>query len=245
MKKINHKIFSIPPYISTSWGNINTLYIKEIDNFLVLVVVLKNETIIEIPNLDSELIHQIFETHTNYMEQLEKETPRSESCKQCESKKGNKEHAFLFGIPFQTHGNTTSANEEMKGLHSFLQHNPEHANLPKMPPEIIQKIASITKTFGMDMDQIDMPKAEPHCNCPYCQIARAMYNENEQEESEEIVTEDDLRFRDWDIKQEGDKLYIVTNPLNAEEHYQVFLGNPIGCTCGKKNCEHVRTVLNS
>jgi len=95
---------------------------------------------------------------------------------------------------------------------------------------------------------MDIPKGEPHCNCPYCQIANAMQgtvSEVEEKEVEEEVTEDDLKFREWDIKQEGDKLYIVTNPLDADEHYQVFLGTPVGCTCGQKNCEHIRTVLSS
>ncbi|NGX33463.1 MAG: hypothetical protein K1060chlam4_01531, partial [Candidatus Anoxychlamydiales bacterium] len=40
-------------------------------------------------------------------------------------------------------------------------------------------------------------------------------------------------------------LYRVTNPLDENEHYSVFLKDPIGCTCGKKNCEHVKAVLNS
>ena len=117
-----------------------------------------------------------------------------------------------------------------------------------MPPDVIEKITSITKALGMDIEQMNIPKAEPHCNCPYCQIAKVIQGESKdspKEEIEEEVTEDDLRFRDWDIKQEGDKIYIVSNPLDTNEHYQVFLGNPVGCTCGEKNCEHVRTVLNS
>ena len=243
MKKINHKILSIPPYVSTSWKNINTLHMKEIDGSPVLIIVLHNGTVIDIPNLDSELIEQVFTAHTNYVEQDSNEL-HVESLKQYEPPKGVNENSFSFGIPFQMSGA-----EGMDNVSSFLQHNPEQADAPQMPPEVIQKITTITKALGMDMEQMSIPKAEPHCNCPYCQIARAIQNGNEEtvdeKEIEEVVTEDDLRFRDWDIKQEGDKLYIVTNPLNTEEHYQVFLGNPVGCTCGEKNCEHVRTVLNS
>ena len=62
---------------------------------------------------------------------------------------------------------------------------------------------------------------------------------------EEEITEDDLKFRNWDIRQTADKLYAVTNPLDENEHYSVFLGTPLGCTCGEKNCEHIRAVLNS
>jgi len=216
---------------------------KEIDGSPVLIIVLHNGTVIDIPNLDSELIEQVFTAHTNYVEQDSNEL-HVESLKQYEPPKGVNENSFSFGIPFQMSGA-----EGMDNVSSFLQHNPEQGNAPQMPSEVIQKITTITKALGMDMEQMSIPKAEPHCNCPYCQIARAIQNGNEktvdEKEIEEVVTEDDLRFRDWDIKQEGDKLYIVTNPLNAQEHYQVFLGNPVGCTCGEKNCEHVRTVLNS
>lgn len=240
MKKINHKILSIPPYISTSWKNINTLHMKEIKGKQVLVIVLHNGTLIEIPGLDGALIEQIFDAHSQYVDQETKE-PQAESLKTFEPSGKEGDVSFSFGLPFQMSGGETPEN-----ISSFLQHNSDQADAPEMPPEVIQKITSITKALGMDMEQMNIPKAEPHCNCPYCQIARAIQGEAKEEEPvEEEVSEDDLRFRDWDIKQEGDKLYIVTNPLDANEHYQVFLGNPVGCTCGEKNCEHVRTVLNS
>ncbi|MGE0197832.1 MAG: hypothetical protein AB7N99_02340 [Simkaniaceae bacterium] len=243
MKKVNHKILSIPPYISTSWKNVNTLHVKELDGKRVLVIVLHNGTMIDIPNLDSELIEQVFAAHTLYVEQESKE-PQVESLKHYEPPKMGSETSFSFGIPFQMSGG-----EGIDNVSSFLQHNPDQADAPRMPLEVIQKITSITKALGMDMEQMSIPKAEPHCHCPYCQIARAIQEGNEETVADEDldveISDDDLRFRDWDIKQEGDKLYIVTNPLNSAEHYQVFLGNPVGCTCGEKNCEHVRTVLNS
>ena len=62
---------------------------------------------------------------------------------------------------------------------------------------------------------------------------------------EEEVSAADLTFRSWDIKQEADQLYTVTNPLNAKEHYSVFLGEPLGCTCGFKNCDHIQAVLRT
>lgn len=242
VKKINQKILSIPPYISTSWKNINTLHMKEIEGNPVLAIALHNGTSIDIPGLENSLIEEVFEAHSKYVEQETKE-PQVESLKTYEPSKES-DVSFSFGLPFQMNGGDTSLNPS-----SFLEHNPSQADSPEMPPEVIQKITSITKALGMDMEQINIPKAEPHCNCPYCQIARVIQAEGSEETPEESIEEEvsdeDLTFRDWDIKQEGDKLYIVSNPLNTEEHYQVYLGNPIGCTCGKKNCEHVRTVLNS
>lgn len=241
MKKINSKLLSIPPYISTSWKNINTLHIKQLDGKQVLVIVLHNGTLIEIPGLESALIEQIFEAHSKYVEQDTKE-PQVESLKTFEPNK-EKDVSFSFGLPFPTGGVEAAEN-----MGSFLEHNPAQANAPEMPADVLKKISTITKALGMDMEQMNIPKPEPHCNCPYCQLARAIQGDgsDQQEETpEEEVSEDDLRFRDWDIKQEGDKLYIVSNPLDKDEHYQVFLGNPVGCTCGQKNCEHIRTVLNS
>lgn len=241
MKKINQKILSIPPYISTSWKNINTFHMKEIEGKPVLVIALHNGTSIDIPGLEKSLIEEVFEAHSKFVEGETKE-PQVESLKTFEPSK--EDASFSFGLPFQISGGDTSLNPS-----SFLEHNSSQADSPEMPKEVIQKITSITKALGMDMEQMNIPKAEPHCNCPYCQIVRAIHENNDetppQEVIEEEVSDEDLTFRDWDIKQEGDKLYIVSNPLNTEEHYQVYLGNPIGCTCGKKNCEHVRTVLNS
>ncbi|MCB1107349.1 MAG: hypothetical protein KDK76_04555 [Chlamydiia bacterium] len=240
MKKINRKMLSIPPYISTSWKNINTLHVKDIEGKQALVIVLHNGTLIEIPGLEENLIEQIFDAHSEYVDQETKE-PQIDSLKTFQP--SEKDVSFSFGIPFPIGGTETVEN-----ISSFLQHNPGQSGAPEMPSEMIQKIKAITKALGMDMEQMNIPKAEPHCNCPYCQIARAIQNsapEQRGEELEEEVSEEDLHFRDWDIKQEGDKLYIVSNPLDANEHYQVFLGSPVGCTCGEKNCEHVRTVLNS
>ena len=80
---------------------------------------------------------------------------------------------------------------------------------------------------------MSIPKAEPHCNCTYCQIARAIQAGSlelgEHDEVEE-VSEEDLKFRDWDIEQKSEEIYEVTNPIDQNEHYQVFLGNPVGCT---------------
>ena len=241
MKKINHKLLSLPPHISTSWKNINTLHMKEIEGKPVLVIVLHNGTLVEIPGLEGTLVEQIFEAHSKYIDQETKE-PQVESLKEFEPSNKEKDVSFSFGIPFQMSGA-----EGAENIGSFLEHNPEQADAPKMPPEVLQKITSITKALGMDMQQMNIPKAEPHCNCPYCQLARAIQGSTSEEEipEEEEITDDDLRFRDWDIKQEGDKLYIVSNPLDANEHYQVYLGSPVGCTCGKQDCEHVRTVLNS
>jgi len=239
MKKINQKILSLPPYISTSWKNINTLHIKEINGVPTLVVVLHNGSSIEIPHLEPTTLDQVFTAHSKFLEESSEEP--SESLKPLSPQK-NADFPFSIGLPFSLGENGNSIDQ----FGAFLHHNSEQANSPDLPKEVLEKIAAISKSLGMEFDHMNIPKAEPHCNCTYCQIARAIQNgEATQSEPIEEVSDEDLTFRDWDIKQVSDKLYEVTNPLEQSEHYQVFLGNPVGCTCGEKNCEHIRTVLNS
>ena len=85
--------------------------------------------------------------------------------------------------------------------------------------EMLNKIGAIAKAVGID-DAAILPKAEPHCNCMHCQIARAIHSSISgeedsrlQQQQEEEVTSEDLKFRLWDINQTADNLYIVSNPL--------------------------------
>lgn len=215
--KINDKIINIPPYISTSWDNITSLFtISDL-----LIVVLKNGAKIEIPNLKGEMIEEIFKIHSKVLE--DKSKPKT---------------SISFGLPAMPSG--------LETFTSSMQHNPEQKNAPDMPSEMLDKIANIAKLFAEEAN-IDLPKPENNCNCMHCQISRALQLGMgiNPENLDEEVDEKDLKFRDWDIFEEGAYLYKVVNPLDEKEHYSVFLKDPIGCTCGKKNCEHIKAVLNS
>jgi hypothetical protein len=127
-------------------------------------------------------------------------------------------------------------------LLSFTQHNPEQTDSPPLSPELLRKISEMAQSLGLDATApLSFP--EPDCNCPYCQVTRSLVGGAAAEE--DPVDDQELHFRDWDIAQKGDKLYLLTNPLDQNEHYNVFLGDPLGCTCGQKNCEHIRAVLNT
>jgi hypothetical protein len=129
-----------------------------------------------------------------------------------------------------------------------MQHNPELADSPPLPEEMLEKISAIARMLS-PQEILQMPKAEPHCNCFYCQITRAVQGpfpvENNEEEIEESVDDKELSFSEWDIQQTGDRLFSVSNKLDANEQYRVFLGEPVGCTCGKNGCEHILAVLKS
>jgi hypothetical protein len=227
--KITPKILSIPPYISTSWTQIRTLYMQENN----LVICLANGTTIAIPNLNAQEIETIFAAHTHFMN-----TPAPAPQQQAGS--------FLHEGIASMHLNL----DNMETITSVMHHNPEQAHMPNLPKEILKKIAGIAKIIAPGEIQ-NMPKPEPHCNCPHCQIAKAIHEvENEKAEiplqqEEEIVNDKDLAFQQWEILQIEHNLYSVTNRLDTSEKYNVFLGEPVGCTCGVPGCEHILAVLKS
>jgi hypothetical protein len=217
--KITDKILSLPPYISTAWKNIVSIHVETRSYGHVLLIELITGSKVEVPNIDPKIMEQVFAMHAQVIEQEGKTNPVATQ-------------TFAFPLPFP-----------IEGLTSVLQHNPEQADTPPLPPEILEKIQSLKGILPEDMT---LQKAEPHCNCPYCQITRAMSGaEAAPAVIEEEVTAADLTFRTWDIKQESDRLFSVTNPLDTAQHYNVFLGEPVGCTCGHKNCEHIQAVLRS
>lgn len=229
-----------PPYISTSWKNVISLHLEHRDGDTILIIGLVNGSTIEVPNLEKQALEAIFSAHEKYLDQ--------------ESTSYTHPKGIAPIIPGGLIGETSAImNIPLNfgldlGMGNMLQHNSQASDSPDLPSEVLEKIASLSKVVDFG-DSDNMPKPEPHCNCIHCQIIRVIRGKQSEEELLEVedaeISEEDLRFREWDIHQSDDKLYVVTNPLNTEEHYNVFLGNPVGCTCGKPNCEHIRTVLNS
>lgn len=218
--KINKSILHLPPYISTSWDNITSIFSQE----QFLIIILKNGIKIEIPNLNAGLIELIFDTHAKVLESNSISKPKT---------------SISFGLPL-------NPNIGLDSISSAMQHDPSQKNAPDLPLDILKKIANLAKLFAEEAN-MDMPKPEKDCNCMHCQIAKALQigaGVNPENLDDEVL-DDDLKFRVWDIKEEGSKLFSVINPLDQNEHYSVFLGEPIGCTCGKRNCEHIKAVLKS
>ena len=223
--KINEKMLSLPPYVSTSWKNIISLQLVNTSIGPILVIELISGSRIEVPHLETAVIEHIFTAHTLF---LDKHT----------SKKPTDNTPMAFPLDL---GSIFPGMQEMSTL---FQHSGEQAETPDMPKELLDKMITLAKTMGVE-DASNLPKAEPHCNCPHCQIMRAFHATSETPLPEEEVSDEDLKFRTWDINKDGDQLYTVSNPLNQAEHYSVFLGTPVGCTCGEKNCEHIQAVLHS
>ncbi|MCH9616912.1 MAG: hypothetical protein SP4CHLAM5_03780 [Chlamydiia bacterium] len=225
--KINEHILSIPPHISTAWENVSHLQMNTQGS---LEVILHNGTKVTIPNLEADVLEKVFAAHALSIESQ----PATQS--------GNP-----FGLDLNTSGMVLSGMENFTGM---MQHDPNQSDAPNLPIEILEKISEMGKAMGIDTDTFNIPEGDPNCNCPYCQISRAVHGkqhlqEKEDNSIEKEVSQEELTFREWNIDQKNDKLYEVTNPFEESEKYSVYLGDPIGCTCGKNNCEHILAVLKS
>lgn len=222
--KITAQILSIPPYISTAWDSVASLHVDHgASPLLTLIVTLKSGEKVRVPHITPTLLQAIFIAHSQFVE----EHPKMSS-------------SVGFSMPMMT-------NFPFGGMGAALQHNPEQMNAPDLPPELLKQVASFSQHLNLqDVDAI--PEPELHCNCIHCQIARALQAgiASTQEEEEEIVSDEELKFRDWNITETATRnLFVVENPLDAQEIYHVYLGDPIGCTCGHKHCEHIRAVLRN
>jgi hypothetical protein len=236
--KMNEKVISILPYLSTTWSNIQLLYLGK-DSVLVFSLV--DGTKVEVPGLTEATINAIFDMHVKVSETHESGGASNNVVVPAEVVMPEKQAAG-FNLPLGM---------DLSGMENFgamMQHNPEQSNSPDLPPEVLQKVAGIAKVMG-DTEMGSVPQPEQGCNCFYCQIVRAIHQGVgdlvDAEGEEEEISDDELKFREWDIKQIGDNLYEVSNPLDSIEKYNVFLGKPLGCTCGEKNCEHIKAVLES
>jgi hypothetical protein len=242
--KIDEKIICISPYISTTWDQISFLQSEESDDgFFTLAIHLLEGKTVRIPKIDSSLVEIAFTAHVKY---LETKTSQNVSLKEEGKTMGN----FLMQLTGLSTEQISamplrfgiSGIEGVPGMEA-LQHNATYANTPDMPAEALEKISGMIKMLANGETSV-FPKPESHCNCPYCQVARSVHNiEKGIEDVDQPILDSELRFRDWDIIKKGDQLYTVINPLDQKEHYCVYLGSPIGCTCGQTNCEHIKAVL--
>jgi hypothetical protein len=237
--KVTEKILSITPYISTTWSQIAALHMKGSN----LAVTLVDGDTILIPNLSQESIGLIFQHHSLH---LEKEQPPAPVPAHKEPFSGNEVLKELMESQGESGFRMTFG--PLDGLNTAMQHNPAQANAPDLPPEIIQKISAIAHIIAPS-DESALPQPELFCNCFHCQIARAINASTQptlvQKEEQDPVTEEDLHFQEWAITQTGTQLFSVTHRLDVLEKYNVFLGDPVGCTCGKQGCEHILAVLKS
>lgn len=231
----NENFFNFPPYLSVSWENVSAL---RLENSGKLVFHLNTGDNVTLPSLKHEEIEAIFKAHALYLEK-KVSFPKNER---------------FFPTPKpHIEGPVRLVFGSIDGVGGQMQHNSALKDTPNLPEEMLSKIVEITRIFAAE--ESSSLKPEPHCNCPPCQVARALQGNNlpplipglipGQLPVEEEVQVSDLEFQDWEITQTGDKLYTVTSKIDKLESYSVYLGRPVGCTCGKQNCDHILAVLKS
>lgn len=241
--KISDKLICIPPFISTTWDQVSFVQSQrdELSGKFTLILHLREGNIIEIPELDATIVDIAFSAHIQHLEKSHLPSLKKEDVQQ---KTAQSLFSPFLGDQIAAFPIRLGSSPGMEGIETALQHNPAQANSPTLPKEIVDKIAAIAKILT-NGEMNGFPKPEPHCNCMHCQVARSIHNLPEQEATDETVTDQDLSFRSWEIVQSGEKLFQVTNPIDPKEQYNVYLGQPVGCTCGEAHCEHIRAVLSS
>lgn len=242
--KINKKMISIPPYISTSWNYVDGLYMKG----ATLVITLFGGESVNVPGLKPEIIEAIFAAHAESLEQEVTQMPDSKT----EHLMGLPFNPSLFSQAFPLLGTGDTAFQfgisSMDGIGSAMQHNPAQSDAPDLPLEILQKIGAIVKIVAPE-EIVSGGTAFHDCNCPHCQITRAISTSLDEPEMIHVteakpqLPQIPERFQ---IQQSSENLYtVIDNDDTSRTEFKVYLGNPIGCTCGKEGCAHLIAVLES
>lgn len=247
--KITRRILSIPPLITTTWSNVESIRMDDLNR---LWVALYDGNSVCIPDLDQVDIDRIFRSYETVLEMEENQVDAAEAHQE-EQEDAPTQSPFGMRINL---GQMGSLQEGIKNIGAMLQHDYENSDAPDLPATMLDQVGQMAETLGPEHAD-SIPKPEPHCNCPHCQIVRAIreragletdhaYAEHlMQEEEESVVTDDDLSFRDWDVQEDGDRIFTVSNPLDPSESYKVCLRDSIGCTCGHSHCEHISAALRS
>lgn len=264
--KITSKILSIPPYLSTSWYDVDSLFQSE-DG--ALVVALTNGTHVRLEQLSSEVIHTIFNAHACF---LEEEAAREEEEDE-EEDKGLKRAEVEFSVqtPF-TMGQMDEGNGDAMKI--FMEHDASRSLGPLLPDAVLKRVTALAKMF-LPPDMIPLDASHENCRCPFCQIVRALSGlpqpslEEGEEKKKSLELREPAREKKsreehkeplagkesehgkqkgdllWTIQQIGDQLYKVTEKAHPERVFQVSLATPVTCSCGEPNCVHIIAVLKS
>ena len=238
--KINAHFVSLPPHLSFAWEEVSCL---SYDGEAICFALVSGGKVY-VKELPRQLIEMIFTAHAAHLElRLQESTHETREPGEIAAS------AAFFGEPGLHFGINLPPIGMPQGNIGMLHHMSEHSRTPDLPKEILAKIASVVRALGPLNEEVN-PKAEPHCNCMYCQVMREVQGGNRSKElsgavtAEEVVEEKDLHFEQWTIQEMGTHLYTVTNKLNHQESYSVSLDSAT-CSCGERHCEHLKAALRS
>ena len=237
--KVNAQVLSIPPYISCPWHQVSSLCVETLQGQKRLAIYMQNGSKIEIPDPSPTLVDVVFTAHGEFLDKVDEGfIPTSRPSSNASSNTSNFNSEILMNLVPMSPG--------MGSFVDLMQHCPDQKNMPDLPPEIVEKVVGVVRSIAPE-EMKHMPKSEPHCNCFHCQVSRKAHASLEDipEDLDAPVSDEELQFRSWDVQPEGDKVFIVTNPLDETESFRVHLGDPVGCTCGQNRCAHIEAALRS
>ncbi|HRD55903.1 MAG TPA: hypothetical protein PLC42_05855 [Parachlamydiaceae bacterium] len=244
--KINEKVLSIPPYLSTTWQYVASIKMKG----ALLSVTLIDGDSINIPNLSEENTQLIFKMHATHIEAASMQELSLKKNSETEKKQLSiLSNALLesqnpFSLKFGF--------EAFDGMNAIAEHNPLEMDAPDLPAPLLDNLSQVAKIITKE-DAAFFPEDVANCNCFHCQITRTI-NQNLKKkiaeelkmiEEDEIVLDKELEFNQWNVIAEGKEFFTVINKLDDQEQYKVFLGSPVGCNCGKDHCEHIIAALRT
>lgn len=131
-----------------------------------------------------------------------------------------------------------------------VRHDPSAAKSNSLPKEMLRKIRAFAKNILAQGELSAEPQAVSGCNCPHCQIARAIEQgvgseELRLQEGEVLVEEDELKFSKWSVLDLGNERFNVTDPSDKTQSFIVEIKPTLQCSCGKNDCEHIVTILEN
>ena len=127
--RINHKVLSTPPYISTSWKTISSLQSQQTGDLCSLSIHLQDGTCIVVPNLDNTIIQAIFHAHARYLE-LENKTSTT---------------LPKFQPPLEPSLPFSVKLFEMENVNAMLQHNEQQKDAPDLPLSFLIRLSNFPK----------------------------------------------------------------------------------------------------
>ncbi|MGR3973471.1 MAG: hypothetical protein QRY72_02715 [Candidatus Rhabdochlamydia sp.] len=223
--RITSQFLSIPPYISIAWKNVVSCQTKGNLSDRIVVIELSGGDKVFIPHLKEEEVSTLFKAHAKFLEESAKEIKASP-----------------LSLPFLF--------PSLEGFAALIEHDSEKKDYFPLPADLMDQLTPLLQSVLAENPSLLSPP-EPDCHCPHCQVMNQVMNpcaladEAIELIPNEIVSQEDLQFRLWDIEEKSPQIYHVKNPSDPQEEYTVFLGPPLGCTCGCSKCEHLQAVLKT
>ena len=117
----------------------------------------------------------------------------------------------------------------------LCEHDPAQQNAPDLPGELLQQFSRLSTVLDASILSV-IPKPEPHCNCPCCQISRVIHAPTSSHYAPQAT---------WNIYPIDQNSYKVSHTEQQDISFLVSLSPNVHCSCGSHTCEHIRMVLRS